>query len=41
LAVTGTTAPDFIGLALGLLIVGSGLLLLGWGRRRESDRSDS
>jgi ELWxxDGT repeat protein len=41
LATTGTSVPDYIGLALGLLIVGAVLLLLGAGRRRESDRSDS
>jgi LPXTG-motif cell wall-anchored protein len=41
LAVTGTSAPDLIGLSIGLLIFGSGFLLLGRSRRREYGRSDS
>jgi ELWxxDGT repeat protein len=41
LAETGTSATNFIGLSLGLVVAGSVLFLLGWGRRRESEQSHS
>jgi ELWxxDGT repeat protein len=41
LTATGTSATNFIGLSLGLVVAGSFLLLGGWGRRREFDQSRS
>jgi hypothetical protein len=41
LAATGTSATNFIGLSLGLVVAGSFLFLVGWGRRREFEQSHS
>jgi ELWxxDGT repeat protein len=41
LAATGTSATNFIGLSLGLVVAGSFLMVVGWGRGREFEQSHS